>query len=355
MQKVSVNNLRMGMTTHNQLRAADGRVLLGSNIQLNEQYIKRIQELGIHSLSVVNPIIERIGLVYEETLSEEKKCDAMKMLKSAFDEAKKGGIIDVDKISALAKMIGQAVSKNQIVRLNSASIKQDHIYVHSVNVAVLTAVAAGDLDYNATKTHELVMGALLHDIGKVIAGDKAKGPEHCQQGFDYVRKLRGFSTVSAHVVLDHHEKYDGTGFPRKQAGDQIHQFAKITAVVDAYDNMVSGHGQKKPLLPHEAYEVLMSMSDTYFDREIVHAFLAKVPLYPVGSFVVMDSGQIGVITQVSPKLQARPTVVTITDANEEFNDEWDEINLAENLTTFIARVMSEEEVIALTNNFEKSR
>lgn len=353
MQKVSVRNLRQGMTTYNQLRAADGRVLLGSKIELNERYISRIQELGIFSLSVTNPIIERLGLIYEETLSDEHKSKVTKNLKSAFDDIKQGDLIDVFRISALAKIIEDTVRKNQIIRINNCNTVEDYLYSHSVNVAALVAVIASDMDYSTLKIHELVMGALLHDVGKIIDGDSVN--DHCQKGFDYVRKLRGLSVLSMHVVLDHHEKYDGTGYPRKLSGGEIPEYAKITAIADAYDAMVSDHRREELLLPHQAYEALMSMSGTYFDRDIVNIFLAKAPLYPVGTFVVLDSGHIGVITEAIPKLQSRPTVIVVSDETGALNDNWQEINLAENLTTFIMRVMSEEEVIELTNNYERKQ
>lgn len=351
MQKVSVQNLRRGMTTHNQLRTADGQILLGSNVLLNERYIQRIQALGICSLSITNPIIERLGLVYDDTLPEEKKAEATKILKHSFEYANKGGMIDVPPISALAKIIADTVRKNQIIRINNITAKEDYVYTHCVNVAALVAVIAADMDYNELRTHELIMGALLHDIGEVFDSDDVKEEDHAQKGFDYVRKLRGYSAVSGHVVFQHHEKYDGTGYPRKLCGDQIHEYARITAVADAYDTLVSDHKQKELLLPHQAYEALMAMSESYLDREIVNMFLTKAPLYPIGTFVVLDSGHIGIVTEARPKLQSRPKVVIITDEHGAFVNQWLEINLAENLTTFIMRVMSEEEVIALTKSF----
>lgn len=353
MQKVSVQNLRQGMTTYNQLRAADGRVLLGSRVELNERYIQRIQDMGIFSLSITNPIIERMGLIYEETLSDEHKSEVTKKLKGIFDDAKKGVLIDVQRISALAKIIEDTVRKNQIIRMSNITSAEDYIYTHCVNVAALVAIIASDLGYTALKLHELVMGALVHDIGKVFDGSEVNEGEHCKLGFEYVRKLRGFSVVSMHVVLDHHEKYDGTGYPRNLSGSQILEYAKITAIADAYDAMVSDQ-QQELLLPHQAYEALMSMSGTFFDREIVNTFLIKVPLYPVGTFVVLDSGHIGVIIEARPKMQSRPTVMRLTDAKGLFTTEWTEINLAENLTTFIQRVMSEDEVIELTNSYKNN-
>ncbi|MEG6586290.1 HD-GYP domain-containing protein [Dendrosporobacter sp. 1207_IL3150] len=356
MQKISVQNLKHGMTTYNRLSAADGRILLGSNIQLTERYIERIQKMGVFCLSVTNPIIERIGLTYEETLPEEKKTEVTRLLKDSFDDAKKGKLIDVYRsVSALAKMIEETIRKNQIIRMDNIATPGDYVYKHCVNVAVLAAVIASDLGYNATKMHEIVMGALLHDIGIVLMDEDANELEHPQLGFDYARKLRGYSVVSGHIIFQHHEKYDGTGYPRGLQANQIHEYARITAIADAYDTMVAGPKNKEICLPHQAYEGIMAMSGTHLDRELANIFLAKAPLYPIGTFVVLDTGHIGVVTEARPKLQARPTIMILTDSNGELHNEWSEINLIQELTTFITRVLSEEEVIELTNNYETLR
>jgi putative nucleotidyltransferase with HDIG domain len=329
--------------------------LLGSKIQLTERYIEKIQKMGVSCLTITNPIIERLGLVYEETLPEEKKSEVIRLLKDSFDDAKKGKLIDVYRISALAKMIEETTRKNQIIRMDNITTLEDYVYTHCVNVAALVAVIASDMDYNAMKMHDLVMGALLHDIGRILEDENANELEHPQKGFDYARKLRGYSVVSGHIILEHHEKYDGTGYPRGLRGNQIHEYARITAVADAYDTMVSGLQQNELLLPHQAYEGIMAMSGTYLDRELANIFLAKAPLYPVGTFVVLDSGHVGVVTEAWPKLQSRPTVMILTDSNGELNNEWSEINLTKELTTFITRILSEEEVIELTQKYKNKR
>jgi putative nucleotidyltransferase with HDIG domain len=354
MQKISVQNLKQGMKTYSRLRTADGRILLGSSIRLTDTYIKRIQSMGIHNLAISNPILERAGLIYEETLPEDKKTEAIKTLKRAFDDAGEGKVLDIDSISMTARMILESVRLNQIIRLDNDLVAEDYVYGHCLNVAALTAVIGHDMDYNIVRMRGLIMGALLHDIGKVL-DDSAKEEEHPSRGFAYVRKIRKYSTLSAHVVYAHHEKYDGTGFPRGIAGDKIHEYARITAVADVYDRLVSSpEPGKECLLPHQAYEAVMALSSSYLDKRIADLFLMKAPLYPVGSFVVLDRQYIGIVTDVRPKMQARPTVLLIGDMKGKFFEEWFEMKMTDNLTTFISHIMSEEEVIALTERYKKS-
>lgn len=355
MQKISVENLSAGMKTYSRLCMADGRMLLGSSVCLDEKYIKRLKSLGIHKLSISNPILERIGLLPEETLPEEKKSEAIKTLKVAFDDAKAGKLLDVNSIATMAKMIMESVRMNQIIQLDSNVIADDYVYGHCLNVAALTAVIANDMGYSPAKMQELIMGVLLHDIGKVLDDGEVSEAEHPQKGFNYVRGLRDYSTVSAHVVYGHHEKYDGTGFPRGLKGDDIHEYARIAAVADAYDSMVSDFERGEVLLPHQAYEAIMSMSSTYLDKRIADLFLAKAPLYPVGSFVILDNENVGIVIDVRPKMQTRPTVLVIADVHGNFWDIWFKVNLTENLTTFITHIMSEKEVIQFTRQYKEKQ
>lgn len=351
MQRISVENLAAGMETYHRLCTTDGRVLLGSHVQLDDTHIRRIQNLGVYSLSIANPILERLGIVCETTLPEEKKSEAIKMLKEAFDDAKNGKTLNVYSISNMAKMIMESVRMNQIIMLDNNLIADDYVYGHCLNVATLTAVIANDMGYDRSRMQELIMGALLHDIGLVLDNGSVSEADHPAKGFEYVRKLRDYSIISGHVVFSHHEKYDGSGYPRQLKGNAIHEYARITAIADAYDRLTSDSSQGHALLPHQAYEAIMSMSDTYLDKGIADIFLAKAPLYPLGSFVILDDAQVGIVTDMCPKMQARPTIAVIADTQGHFMEEWVKVELTENLTSFISHVLSEKEVIQLTDEY----
>jgi len=358
MQKLSVKLLEPGMLTHGRVLTADGAVLLGSEVVLNTNYIKGVKRLGVSAIFVKNPILDSIGLEYEETLSEDAKLQAVAIIKECFNEAKAGRKLDVYKVSTLAKTIIESVKHNQLIRLDNSFTPDNFLYIHCVNVAALVTVIAHDLGFNEKRLHELVMGALLHDIGIALLDQEKdfayqeNDIEHPTLGFDYVRKLRGYSTVSSHIVFQHHECYDGSGYPRRLQQNAIHEYARITAIADTYDLLVSDWSGKHPLLPHEAYEALMSMSLNAFDKEIADLFLAKLPLYPIGTFVKLDTGHIGVVTHALPKLQSRPTIAIIRDANGSFFHQPQTIDLTKLLTTFITYVLTEKEVVELTKEYD---
>ncbi len=135
--------------------------------------------------------------------------------------------------------------------------------------------------------------------------------------------------------------------------DKILEIAKVAAVANTFDALVSDRPYRKGMVPHEAYEVMMTLADTCVDREILHLFLAQVAIYPVGSVVQLDNGQHGVITKVLPRLQTRPCIRLLTDSQGGLLASQEEIDLTEHLTLMIAKVLKEKDVFELGKIVEK--
>ena len=131
------------------------------------------------------------------------------------------------------------------------------------------------------------------------------------------------------------------------AADKILEYARVVAVADTFDALVSDRPYRKGMIPHEAYEVMMLLGDTYVDREILQLFLTHVAVYPIGSIVQLDNGQNGVVTQVLPKMQVRHCIRLLTDRQGKLLETQEEIDLTEHLTLMISRVLKEKEVFDL--------
>jgi HD-GYP domain-containing protein (c-di-GMP phosphodiesterase class II) len=150
-----------------------------------------------------------------------------------------------------------------------------------------------------------------------------------------LRAQDDISAVSAHVALQHHERVDGTGYPRGLTGAEMHIFGKITAVADVYEALTANRVYRKGQLPHEALELLLGACGTHFDREIVQLFLKTISIYPLGMTVLLNSGKTGVVTQVHQNHPQRPTVRILQEANGKEVAVPYEMNLMEHLTTMI--------------------
>jgi HD-GYP domain-containing protein (c-di-GMP phosphodiesterase class II) len=161
---------------------------------------------------------------------------------------------------------------------------------------------------------DLGEGAILHDIGKLFIPDEIlnkNGPltdeefelvrRHTNDGFEVLRRKRSISLFSAHVAYQHHERLDGSGYPRRLTGDDIHEFAKAVAIVDSYDAMTSDRAYRSALPPHEAISILVRETGGKYDRDLVGRFMKLVAMYPVGSVVRLSSGEVCTVVNATRK------------------------------------------------------
>jgi HD-GYP domain-containing protein (c-di-GMP phosphodiesterase class II) len=224
------------------------------------------------------------------------------------------------------------------------------------------------MEYAEAKLRELALGALLHDLGQtLVPAEIANKPgkltpeemdivrQHTQAGFDVLRKIREVSIPAAHIAYQHHENYDGTGYPRKLKGDEIHEYARIVTVANIFDALISERPFRKAFPPHEAHEILMTLGQKFVDRKILNIFLSNIAIYPIGSVVQLSTGQIGVVTDVSRGLQARPQIKLIADEDYSSLPVTEELDLTRNLTVFITKLLKEQEIIELSNKLNSTK
>ncbi len=197
-----------------------------------------------------------------------------------------------------------------LVNMIDLKVFDDYTYSHSVNVAVLSIIIGVTMGLGRKELTKLGLGALLHDIGKVfIDKDIVNKPGkltdeefssmkmHSKLGYDYVRDRFQLPVKSYVAVLDHHERYDGSGYPNSKKGDEISDFGKMIALADVYDALTSERPYRKALPPSEAMEYIMGNSQVHFDPELVKVFSRKVAPYPVGTLVKLSNGMTGLVVE----------------------------------------------------------
>jgi len=232
-----------------------------------------------------------------------------------------------------------------LIHIQDLKTVEDFPYHHSLSVAILSIATGKAMGFYSTELIKLARCAILHDIGKPyvprhITGKKGKLSdeeytiikEHTITGANNL-KSKGFGDIQLwNGIMFHHERVDGTGYPKGLTGDEIPLFSKIIAVADTYDAATSRRPHRAPMSPADAYELISSEVGKAFDFEIVRAFAKHLILYPVGTAVELSDGRIGVITNAENVL--RPVV--------ELRDTGKTINLADsgNLSIAITRVAS---------------
>ena len=360
MQRVSVGFLEAGMVAARNVHSAEGRLLVTKDTVLSEAMVANIQKTSLGSIYVRNPLFQDIEA--EEVVTEDNRRKAVMALKSAVTAYQKTKVLDIQPLKKVLRELVVEIIRNRDSMIHQLDMRtyQDYIYAHSVNTCVLSVLIAVNLDYPEGKLTDLALGTMLHDIGMMMLPDallmkmgnltpeeSKQVQQHPEDGFNILRTVREIPITVAHIAYQHHERVDGTGYPRNLTADKILEFAKVAAVADTFDALVSDRPYRKGMVPHEAYEVMMALADSYVDRDILHLFLTHVAIYPVGSVVQLDNGQHGVVTKVLPRLQTRPQVRLLTDQQGNLLSEQTEIDLTQHLTLMISRVLKEKEVFEL--------
>lgn len=367
MQKVAIHSLQPGMVIARNVFSTEGVLLLGSGTELNNSQIERLRHFGLASLYIKNPFTDQMvdsDLIdtIPEVVREETRVQAVQAVQAAFQNIASTRRIDTREFKETAAFLTDEVIKNRgaMIHLTDIRSRDGYTFGHSVNVCVLSTLTGVKLGYTLPQLRELALGALLHDTGKMLipkeilvkpgplTGEERKIMEqHPDHGFDILRRQSEIPLISSHVALQHHEKFDGTGYTRHMGGVTIHQYARIVAIADVYDAITSDRPYKEGTLPHEAYEIMMSLANTHFDPVILRTFLSQIAIYPLDSVVRLNTGEIALVIKVIAGLQTRPVLKVIVDAEGRRQSDGAEIDLTKHLTTFIDKIFTPAEILSL--------
>jgi HD-GYP domain-containing protein (c-di-GMP phosphodiesterase class II) len=278
-----------------------------------------------------------------EVISNETKQLVMKRMTEICESIRSGKQFDTRGLSVSADQLIEDMMDNKdvLIQLSEIRTKDNHMFVHALNVGMMAVSIGMNMNLNRGQLKDLAIGALLHDVGKLDGvedkGDSSDRNHHAWRGFEILKQKQELNLLIAHVALQHHETPDGQGAPRRLNGEQIHLYAKIVAVANMYDNLVSNLSSGKRMLPHEACEHMMALAETKLDREVLIHFLRTVSVYPTGTSVRLSTREVGVVVGQHRGLPGRPVVRVV---RRDDNDvEVKEIDLAKHPTVFVEAVL----------------
>jgi HD-GYP domain-containing protein (c-di-GMP phosphodiesterase class II) len=294
------------------LYGLDGILLLKEGQRITEMNINRIQSLGFQGIYIVDKISEDINIqnIIDDTLRQ-RAIGAVKHIFNSLEnkEEKKAEINLLNAKNFIEDIVDEIINKKHLI-INMVDLKyfDDYTYYHCVNVAVLSIVVGFTLGLSREDLWKLGLGAMLHDIGKVfilkdILNKRGSLTEeeiaivqgHSEKGYDYLREKWEIPIKSYIAVLFHHERYNGTGYPRGREKENIQLFSRVIAIADVYDALISDRPYRKAVLPSDAIEYIMGASGLFFDPELVRIFVRKVAPYPLGSCVKLSNGETGIV------------------------------------------------------------
>ncbi|MGR5239024.1 HD-GYP domain-containing protein [Vibrio alfacsensis] len=199
--------------------------------------------------------------------------------------------------------------------------KDSYLLEHSVNVACLLISFGKYLGLTKAIMKELAIGGIIHDIGKIEVDDAIlqKPAKLSPEEFEEMKKhqthaekiingIDGLSQTSRDVCLMHHEKLDGSGYPRGLSGDQISLYGKMACVVDIYDALTADRVYKDGVSPLEAFKILIRLTPYHLDTDLVYKFINCLSVYPAGSIVQLDDYRVGVVCESNKSNPLEPIV-----------------------------------------------
>ncbi len=245
------------------------------------------------------------------------------LLGKAIDGLYQGKEIDIEPINALSDSIVDSISCNPDAIQCVAALREKDAYLleHSLNVAFLMVNFGRHLGFDSCVLKQFAIGGVLHDVGKTKVNIEVlnKPARLTEEEFTHMKlhqvlsepildKIPGLSEMSRQVSLLHHEKLDGSGYPRGLAGEEISVVGRMSAIVDIYDALTAARCYKEAMSPSAAFKILKSMTPNQLDNNLLNEFIRCVGIYPVGSLVALSDGRAGLVWESNTEHPLEPLV-----------------------------------------------
>ena len=352
MRRISIESLKQGMKLSLPIRDEHDNILLNRNVELTERYIRRLKDLGFQSVYIADP--DLVDVFVDTMISESTRGAAVKHLSESYKKIEKiirdfkdasvekiieclrsktikrafeSSGIYASTVRVIENILEDVISCAALNGLNSLKTHNNYTYNHSIDVAVISIMIGKKLQLNVRQLEEVAVGCLLHDIGKVFIPNEILNKsgklstkefelvkEHPSLGYELLRE--SIPIMPTHIVFQHHERQDGSGYPRGLMGhntikrgagtNRIVLYGEITALADVYDALCSDRTYRRAQLHDTVLDYIKDSAYSHFNAEIVNHFLSIVPRYPVGSNVEVVSGKY---------LGYKGAVIAITEAN----------------------------------------
>jgi putative nucleotidyltransferase with HDIG domain len=352
---VSTDKLKPGQCLGKPIYNENGYILISQSIPITERMIERLVELGITYVYIEDERTKDITA--NKPISDELRKKAKETIEANFKNIQNKDMLSqsfvLEKTSknltkVVRSILNEIKSNKELITLLSDVITYDnYIFSHSLNVTLYSLAIGTKMNLSEKELEVLGLGAILHDVGKMsipteilMKPGKLTNEEfdivkaHTNNGFDILRNVITIPLIASHCAYQHHERLDGSGYPRGIKGNEIHFFARIIAVADVFDAVTSNRIYRNAMLPHEGLEILYSGVGTMFEAGIIEAFRRAVVIYPLGLTVILNDGRKGVVSRQNQELSERPVVRIIEESGQVLRETY-EVDLNKELHLII--------------------
>jgi HD-GYP domain-containing protein (c-di-GMP phosphodiesterase class II) len=343
MKFIKVSELKAGDRFSKPVYIDQENILLPPNVPLKQKEIDRLVRWGIETVTTEGDLLSEDSSADKSTkvaLANILKAplhqqflktyttllEGMQAVQSAVKERQSIDTILIDKtVDTLVKVLKD--KREEFVQYiffeNTGESTFAHNALHCATLSTLIGMQMGILQH---KLFPLTTGALLHDVGmlripeSIVEKQGKLDPKEAQTikvhpiySYTIIKKELNYSDEVAIVALQHHERWDGQGYPKGLSGKQIHLYARIVSVADAYEAMISKRPYRNSMIGYQAMKSLLSDNGRRFDPDVLKIFIQSMGIYPLGSIVLLSDSSIGSVIETNPESPLRPKVKILID------------------------------------------
>lgn len=307
--------------------------LLSAGQTLTESNIRRIGLNGVAGAYIRSSGAKDEDLSVPEMINETLRTSAINEIRAAYDDfgAHAGGVSQahVELLADICRQLVESILRSPDMLFNMMDLKNydDYTYRHCLSVSIYSTLTGVSLGFSTAQLEKLALSGMLHDLGKarIPRWIINKPDKLTEEEYDVMRRHpdlavemlpQNMAEVSPKVMLavgQHHERFDGQGYPKGLQGENISLYGRILAAADVYDALVSKRPYRRALMPSEAVEYIMANAGTHFDPAVVDAFLHSVVAYPTGVLVRLSSGEQAVVVRNYRANTLRPVVRIVSE------------------------------------------
>ena len=267
----------------------------------------------------------------EAKIIRETHDEATELIHSVMEDVHLGKSIDTGRAKKVVAAMAKSVLRNPDALICFAQLKKRDEYtaLHCLRVSILALAFGRHLGLEEEELNLLGLGGLLHDIGKMRVPDailtkpsKLSDREyeimksHVPMGAEILERTGAFPTRALEVVRQHHERYGGYGYVERLKGEQITEFGAISAIVDVYDAMTSDRVYRDGLSSLDALKIMYEWRGRDFHPQLMEQFIQCIGIFPIGSVVVLNTAEVGVVRTLNREQRLKPQVVLVLKADK---------------------------------------